>query len=103
MPEARACELIELGPPVVLRRFPLGGDPALVLELVERRIERPFAHLENFPRNLAEPDADSPAVQRLERENLQDQEVECALNQIGRFAHRLPSVTERRLYGGSSR
>src|SRR5262245_13667719 len=36
MPAPRARQRIELGPAVVLCRFPLGADPALVLELVER-------------------------------------------------------------------
>ena len=37
--------------------------------------------------DLPEPLADRPAVERLECENLQDQEVQSALNEVGRFAH----------------
>jgi hypothetical protein len=57
---------------------------------VERRIERPIADLENVARDLAEPDADGPAVQRLEGEDLEDQKIEGALDEVDGFDGRSP-------------
>src|SRR5262245_48650764 len=54
MPATRAGQRVELGPPIVLGRFPFRGNPALVLELVERRIERALADLEDLSGDLAE-------------------------------------------------
>jgi len=73
--------------PVVLRLLPLGLDPALLLELEEGRVERPFAHLKDVARERPQAQADGPAVHRLERQDLQEQEVEGALDEVARLAH----------------
>src|SRR5262249_9811461 len=75
--------------PSELAGLPLGFDPALLFQLVQRGVERAVADLEDIARHLQEPLADRPSMQRLEREDLQQQEVERALNQVGRFAHGL--------------
>src|SRR5580658_2631959 len=91
---AEARERIEFRATIVRRRLPLGGDPALLLQLVQGGIKRAVADLQNIAGNLLEPKADSEAVERLQREDLQKQQVQGALNQVRRFAHVLPSVTE---------
>ena len=91
---ARAGQRVELRSPIVLALLPLGGDPAVLLELVQRRIERAVADLQHVVRDLPQALADGKAVQRFEREDLQNQQVESALDEIGGFAHllaRLPS------------
>src|SRR5207302_1466396 len=47
---SRTRERIELRAPVILRLLPFGGDPAFLLQLVESRIKRAFAYLENISR-----------------------------------------------------
>jgi hypothetical protein len=42
---------------------------------VERRIERALVHLEHAFRDLSNPLAEPPAVQRVERRGLEDQEI----------------------------
>src|SRR5262245_14613947 len=91
LPGAR--ERVELGAPPVLGDFPLGAQPALLLELVKCGIERAVADTQVIARYLAQPLADGPGVQRFERDNLEEQEVERALDEIGRSCH-VPSVTE---------
>src|SRR5205807_5515937 len=54
------CQRIEFRAPVCLRGSPLGGDPALLLELVQSRIERAFADLQHIAGDLLQTLADSP-------------------------------------------
>src|SRR5690242_16053160 len=82
-----AGERIELGAAIVLRASPLGRDQAIVLELVERRIQRSVAHLQRVGGDVTEAMADRPSVHRLQREHLEHEHVERALNEIVRFAH----------------
>ena len=62
---------VELRAAVVLARLPLGADPAFLLEFVQGRVKRPVAHLQHVARNLLQPLADRPAIQRLEGQDLQ--------------------------------
>ena len=78
---------IEARAPVVLGRAPLGGDPALPLEALQRGIERALLDLQDVVGELADPLRDRPAVQRLERDRLQDQQIDGALNEIGGLPH----------------
>src|SRR6185503_12940920 len=80
-------ERIELRAPVVLGLLPLCGDPAFLLELVQGGVERAFADLKHLLRDDLQPAADRPPVERLDREELQDQEIECALDEIAGPAH----------------
>src|SRR5262249_49499239 len=98
---AGAGERIELRAPVVLAVAPLGLDPPLLLELVERGIERALADGEEVVGHLPNPLRDRPAVHRLGGHDFQDQQVERALYEVGRFAHGLspwlPTGSIRRL------
>jgi hypothetical protein len=87
-PPAGAGERIHLGAPSELAVLPFGGDEAGKFQLVQGRIEGPLADLPLVARYLLQALADRPAVQRLEREDLEEQEVECPLHEIGRPAHR---------------
>ena len=98
MTPAEARERIEFRATIVLRCFPLGGNPALLLQLVQSGIERAIADLQHISGDLFEALADGKTVERLERENFQQQHVQRALDQIGRFAHKVDSVTERRVH-----
>src|SRR5262245_50824223 len=78
MPAARTRERVDLRTPVVAAPRPLGGDPSLLLQLVERGVERAVADLQHIARDLAETLADRESVERLERQDLQNQQVERA-------------------------
>src|SRR5262249_48802728 len=84
---SRPRERVELRAPVVLGRLPLRLDPALLLELVQCGIERAVADLKHLAGHLLQALADRPAVERLQREDLQQEQVECSLYEVGRFAH----------------
>src|ERR1700730_456432 len=84
---AQSRERIKLCAPVIFGLLPLGRDPAFLLQLVQRRIEGSFAYLQHIPGDGPQTQADGPPVQGLEREDLQEEEIEGALNQVVGFAH----------------
>jgi hypothetical protein len=65
MPPPDASQRVELGAASEFARLPLRRDPAFLLQLVQGRIERPIADLENIAGNLLQTLADRPAVKRL--------------------------------------
>src|SRR5690606_35874631 len=77
-------ELVVLGPPVLVGGAPLAVDPPLLLEPLERGVERSLAHPQRLLRELLQALADGPAVHRLQRERLQDQQVESAAHDVVR-------------------
>src|SRR6266481_10144611 len=81
---------IIFGTPVILGLAPLGGDPALLLQAVERGVKRTLIDLQLLFGDLADALRDGPAVHGLESDSLEDQQIECALDEIGGFAHDLP-------------
>jgi hypothetical protein len=66
---------------------PLGDHPSLMLQAVQRRVERSRTHLEDFAGDLLDAKRDAPSVHRLEGDGFQDQEIQRALEQVSRFAH----------------
>src|SRR5215510_1330955 len=75
-------ELVVLRTPVVVGRAPARLDPAAPLEPVERRVERSLLDLQRGAGDLMEPLGDRPAVLRLERDRLENEEVEGALRKF---------------------
>ena len=73
---------VELGALPVLAQLPVGVDPALLLEPVERRIERAVIDLQRILGAGADGDADAVAVLRPPLERPQDQHVERALHEL---------------------
>src|SRR4029453_695002 len=88
VPPSRRREAVVAGAAIALRGAPLGADPALPLETRKRRVERALLDEQDLLRHLANALRDRPAVHRLESDRLQDQQVERALDQVGRLAHR---------------
>src|SRR5262245_56404909 len=80
-------EAVILGAAAQLRDFPLGLDPALVLEPMEGRIERALVDLQDVSRNLLDALGDGPAVLGVLLQRAQDQQIERAGQQIGRSRH----------------
>src|SRR5215469_18433348 len=60
---------------------------SLLLESMQRWIERSLIDLQHLPGHLPDPLRNGPAVDRLERNRLQDQKVHCSLHQVRRFTH----------------
>src|SRR4029079_14282529 len=77
-----AGELIELGLAVVLGIAPFRLDQPLLLQPVQRRIERSLVHLQHVLRELLDPLGDSPSMHRVTGERAQDQEIQRALKQV---------------------
>src|SRR5262249_50764440 len=55
---------------------------------MERRVQRSLSHRQGVARQDLNALRDSPPVQRLARDGLEDQQIESALEQVGRFRHR---------------
>src|SRR5690606_29875895 len=62
--------------PAVVRRAPLARDQALLLQPLQRRIQRPLVHLQHALRNLLHALADPPPVHRGQGKGLQHEQVE---------------------------
>ena len=73
-------EGVILGSAIVLAGGPLRADPAVLFELVEARVERALAYLEDFALHLVDPLGDGPAVHRLESNSFENQQIEGSLN-----------------------
>ena len=80
-------EGVELGVPSGFGFAPLGAEPALLLQPMERRVQRALRDLEDFSAGLFDAGGDRPAVHRLEGEGSENEEIEGALEEIGGFAH----------------
>jgi hypothetical protein len=74
---------------LVLGFAPLTRDQALVLQPVERRLQRALLDLQLFAGDLLYAKQNPVAMQRAERDSLEDQHVESALQQIDLFSHDL--------------
>ena len=69
---------VVLGAAPVLALAPFRLDEPLVLEPVEGRIERALRHVQGLSRHLPDAEQHPVAVQAVERDGLEDQEVEGA-------------------------
>ena len=76
-------EPVVLRPPAQLRDGPLGFDPALVLEAMERRVERALVDLQDVLGDLLDALRDRPAVQRVGLQRPEDEQVERARQKVG--------------------
>src|SRR5579884_1257706 len=75
---ARSRELVVAGAAVVFRGAPLGLDPSVKQQPLERGIERAFFNLQHFMRNLLDALGDAVAVHAAQAQRLEDEHVEGA-------------------------
>src|SRR5262245_8341592 len=75
-------ELVILGALIVLGTFPLRPDPPALLEPVQRRVQRPRLHLENFGRPGPNRLRDCIAMLRPGTEALKNNHIERALQHL---------------------
>src|ERR1041384_1464000 len=80
----RLREGVELGLAARLVLLPLGLDEPLMLQPMERGIQRPLLDLQHVARRRLDALGNRPAVARLGGQRLQNEHVERALNEIGR-------------------
>src|SRR6185437_5135966 len=84
-------EQVVLGLAVVLGKSPLGVDPLLPLEAVERLIECRAFDGQHAVAARVEPARDGVAVHRLPREGAEDEDVDGALQHLWRCTLHLSS------------
>jgi hypothetical protein len=70
------------GAAVVLGRPPGAFDVTAMLEPLKRRVERSLIDVEASSGHLLNAGANAPAVHRLERQGLEDQEIDAAAQRI---------------------
>src|SRR6185436_5036017 len=75
-------ELVEFGAAIVFGNSPARADPSLLLDPVQRRIERSLLDPQRVAGCLLDAQADAVAVQRPAFEHTQDQHVERALQHV---------------------
>src|SRR6185437_8832537 len=84
MPASARGQLIEPCLAAGVADAPFGPDPFLLLQPVQRRIQRTLLHPQHLLRDLPQPLCDAVAVARPQRKDLEDQEVERAWQQLWR-------------------
>jgi hypothetical protein len=75
-------EAIILGLALVVRFAPFAGDQALMLQAVERGIERALLDLEAVAGDLLDAQEDAVPVKLRERQSFEDEEIEGALQEV---------------------
>src|SRR5206468_3148592 len=80
LPAGRQRVILRLATIVGLAPFRL--DQSLMFEAVQRRIQRPLLDLELVAGNLLDAQQYAVAVKRSEGDRLQDQKVECSLQEF---------------------
>src|SRR5207302_1116119 len=94
----RGGEAVVLGVAPALRGVPVCRDPAAILEALERWIERPRIDRQDTLGDLSDAVGDPPAVHRRERQCLEHEHVERALDDVAAailWRHGFLSIIER--------
>src|SRR4051812_40290125 len=99
LPAARGGELVELCLAIVFRFSPRRLEPAFLFEAVQCREERAWTNDECAAGDLIDASRDAEAVHGLQAQGLEDEQVQCALEQ-GRRAGQglLLSGVDRRVW-----
>ena len=71
----KACEAIEPGPLASLGQFPGGSDPALRLQAMERRVQRPGLNLQHLFRGALDVLGDRGAVSGSGKQGAEDEQI----------------------------
>ena len=74
--------------------FPLGADPALLFEPVERRVQRTLANGEDIAGQDLDSLGDAPAMEGLAGDGLQDEQIQGSLEKVGWFGHADTSIID---------
>src|SRR6185437_5447915 len=84
---AFARETIELGLASSLSLLPVCGEKAAIFEAMQRGIKRALRHLNDIARYLLQPLRDGIAMNRTQRNNFQNEQVQRALGKIRLGGH----------------
>jgi hypothetical protein len=82
---ARGGEPVIFGFSIVFRFTPFAGDPTLVFEAVERRVEGTLLDFETVFGNLLDAKKNTVAMKRAERNGFEDEHIEGALQKFELF------------------
>jgi len=85
-PPAGGSQAVVLRLPLVFRLAPFGRNQALVLQPVQGGVQRSLLNLETITGDLLNPKEHAVAVKRAQRHRLENQQIERALQQLGRLA-----------------
>src|SRR5712692_2514112 len=95
LPAARRRERVKARAAVVLRGAPLPLHPSIEEQPLERRVQRALADLQHLVRRGPDVLGDAVAVHRTPDEGLEDQQIECARQQVGRLVSHLSPIDRR--------
>jgi hypothetical protein len=99
MAPSKPRQSVKFRAPPQFTRLPFGGNPPLLLKLVQRRVKRAVTHPQNIAGDLIQTLADRPPMHRLQRQYLQQQQIQRSLNEIGRFTHAsMSSLTDNNIH-----
>src|SRR5438093_13157418 len=88
-----AGQRVELCIASEIGRLPFGADPALMLETMQRGIQRALSDRQRVAREELDALGDAPAVQRRAGDGLPDEQIQGALEQIRRFRQLTPRLS----------
>ncbi len=87
-----SSERVKAGAAIVLRLTPSAFDPAPALKPIDGGVEGTLQDFEALAGYLLDAQQDAVAMQRTERDRLEDKHLECALRECNRFRQRLPPI-----------
>src|SRR3981189_697474 len=85
-------ERVKAGAAIVLRNTPLAFDPAPALKTIDGNVEGTLQDFEALAGDLLDAQQDAVAMQRTDRDRLEDEHLECALWEFNRFRQRLSPI-----------
>jgi hypothetical protein len=85
----RSRERVKAGAAIVLRVAPFTFDQAPALKTINSGVEGTLQNFEALAGDLLDAQQDAVAMQRTERDRLEDEQFECALWKFNRFRKRL--------------
>src|SRR4029077_15884164 len=94
-------ERVKAGAAIVLRLTPRAFDPAAALKTIDGGVEGTLQEFEALAGDLLDAQQDAVAMQRTERDRLEDEHLECALREFNWFRQKLSPIWKRRLYARS--
>ena len=83
-------ERVKAGAAIVLRLTPFAFDPAPALKTIDGGVEGTLQNFEALAGDLLDAQQDAVAMQRTERDRLEDEHLKCALREFNRFRQALP-------------
>ena len=78
---------VELGIPAAFGEAPFRSRPTLLFQTVQAGIKGALGNLKGIVRDLLDAFRKGPAMLGLARKRFENQQIQCALNELGGLAH----------------